>query len=488
MTVLLSDQRADPDAPKTSWRSARPCDSAPSSSASTSSIRPRSSPRRASWRATPSSTAAAARSRIEALEELGRRGLRLTFDDNGPGIPDVELAMKDGYTTGGGLGLGLSGARRLSNEFHIDSAPGRRDPRHDRPLAMNVTAAHCRHRGQSGGRGPAAGVVARRRAWISRRSGAGAPRSSPPSSPRNLAQARARAASCCSGASRTADGDADGMEILALDKGPGSRTWPCRSATGYSTAGTLGHGLGADRAAGRRLRNLYPRHRAPSSPRACGANEPPLRTPAVRITRSAPSTSPRPARTSAATTGPGACVIDRLAIFVADGLGHGLPAHEAATAATRVFAAGHELHAADGWSRTCTRRFARPAEPPSPRCRSISSGGRPPTPGWATSAASCCIRPARVTAWCPTMARRGTPPRRIQEFHYPVPLRSHRRDVLGRPGHPLGPGGLPGPSAAVRLGDCRCPVPRFQPPARRRDGRRAHANGARLPKSCSGLP
>ena len=61
---------------------------------------------------------------IEALEELGRRGLRLTFADNGPGIKDIELAMKDGYTTAGGLGLGLSGARRLSNDFHIDSTPG----------------------------------------------------------------------------------------------------------------------------------------------------------------------------------------------------------------------------------------------------------------------------------------------------------------------------------------------------------------------------
>ena len=62
---------------------------------------------------------------IEAVEELGRRGLRLTFADEGPGIPDVEVAMKDGYTTGGGLGLGLSGARRLCNEFNIESAPGK---------------------------------------------------------------------------------------------------------------------------------------------------------------------------------------------------------------------------------------------------------------------------------------------------------------------------------------------------------------------------
>jgi serine/threonine-protein kinase RsbT len=61
---------------------------------------------------------------IEAVEDFGRRGIRLTFEDDGPGIPDVELAMKDGYTTGGGLGLGLSGARRLSNDFRIESTPG----------------------------------------------------------------------------------------------------------------------------------------------------------------------------------------------------------------------------------------------------------------------------------------------------------------------------------------------------------------------------
>jgi serine/threonine-protein kinase RsbT len=61
---------------------------------------------------------------IEALENLGRRGLRLTFADEGPGIADIEQAMKDGFTTGGGLGLGLSGARRLSNDFQIDSRPG----------------------------------------------------------------------------------------------------------------------------------------------------------------------------------------------------------------------------------------------------------------------------------------------------------------------------------------------------------------------------
>jgi serine/threonine-protein kinase RsbT len=62
---------------------------------------------------------------LEQLNDASKRGLRLTFEDQGPGIADVELALRDGYTTGGGLGLGLSGARRLSNEFAIDSAPGK---------------------------------------------------------------------------------------------------------------------------------------------------------------------------------------------------------------------------------------------------------------------------------------------------------------------------------------------------------------------------
>jgi serine/threonine-protein kinase RsbT len=48
----------------------------------------------------------------------------MTFEDKGPGIPDLELALKDGYTTGTGLGLGLSGARRLMNEFTLQSRPG----------------------------------------------------------------------------------------------------------------------------------------------------------------------------------------------------------------------------------------------------------------------------------------------------------------------------------------------------------------------------
>ena len=62
--------------------------------------------------------------RIDEVKSGIRKGVRLTFSDKGPGIVDINRALTDGYTTGSGLGLGLSGAKRLSNEFDIQSAPG----------------------------------------------------------------------------------------------------------------------------------------------------------------------------------------------------------------------------------------------------------------------------------------------------------------------------------------------------------------------------
>ena len=62
---------------------------------------------------------------VETFAENDRRGVRLTFEDQGPGIGDLEQAMTDGFTTNGGLGLGLPGSRRLVNEFEVVSRPGK---------------------------------------------------------------------------------------------------------------------------------------------------------------------------------------------------------------------------------------------------------------------------------------------------------------------------------------------------------------------------
>ena len=62
---------------------------------------------------------------LEVLQEGVRQGLRAHFVDAGPGIPNIDLALRDGFTTGNGMGLGLGGAKRLVNEFNIESAPGK---------------------------------------------------------------------------------------------------------------------------------------------------------------------------------------------------------------------------------------------------------------------------------------------------------------------------------------------------------------------------
>ena len=62
---------------------------------------------------------------LEVLQQGVRHGLRVHFVDDGPGIPDIDLALRDGFTSGHGMGLGLGGAKRLVNEFNLESAPGK---------------------------------------------------------------------------------------------------------------------------------------------------------------------------------------------------------------------------------------------------------------------------------------------------------------------------------------------------------------------------
>jgi serine/threonine-protein kinase RsbT len=63
--------------------------------------------------------------RIEVVNGLSRVGLKLVFEDRGPGIPDIEAALKDGFTTASGMGLGLGGSKRLVNEFNIETEVGK---------------------------------------------------------------------------------------------------------------------------------------------------------------------------------------------------------------------------------------------------------------------------------------------------------------------------------------------------------------------------
>jgi serine/threonine-protein kinase RsbT len=61
---------------------------------------------------------------LSQLDESGRRGLQIVAEDQGPGIPDIELAMRDGYSTGKSLGVGLPGAKRVMDDFELRSVPG----------------------------------------------------------------------------------------------------------------------------------------------------------------------------------------------------------------------------------------------------------------------------------------------------------------------------------------------------------------------------
>ena len=85
---------------------------------------------------------------FEIIEDGTQTGLRLTFEDQGPGMPDIDLALTDGYTTGKGMGLGLGGAKRLVNVFEISFASGRGHARHDHEVEMTCSVGPSIRRGR----------------------------------------------------------------------------------------------------------------------------------------------------------------------------------------------------------------------------------------------------------------------------------------------------------------------------------------------------
>jgi anti-sigma regulatory factor (Ser/Thr protein kinase) len=217
---------------------------------------------------------------------------------------------------------------------------------------------------------------------------------------------------------QTADGDADGIEILAIDKGPGIPDMALSRRDGHSTTGTLGHGLGAlDRQADDF--EIYTH--------ATGT------VIAARLWRNSPVQNASRSHyevgaVHVAMTGEPVCGDDwawrlrdtRLSIFIADGLGHGLLAHEAATTATRVFAAGHELQ--PGRLVEDVHAALRPTRGAAVASLSVDIERR--TAAYAGLGNISGIVLHATGARHSMVSHNGTAGHtaaRIQEFHYPVP-------------------------------------------------------------------
>ncbi len=186
---------------------------------------------------------------IEVLNDGMRKGVRLTFSDHGPGIADIDLALKDGYTTGGGLGLGLSGAKRLSNEFSIESRPGegtrvrlRAGADASNRLApqpmQSQTLLQIDESSQVGHARRAALDLARKLGFDEEQAGKVGLAVNECAS--NILKHAGRGAADAP-ADRTATAS-DGIEVIALDKGPGIADVAASLRDGHSTSGTLGGG------------------------------------------------------------------------------------------------------------------------------------------------------------------------------------------------------------------------------------------------------
>ena len=299
-----------------------------------------------------------------AWRTAGGPGVRIVFADEGPGIADLDLALTDGYTTGGGLGLGLSGARRLVDEFDIDTAVGAGYEHHrDQVVPMSEHGRRQRRYPTAPRRGvwfrveEASAACGVRRAAERLAVELGMPE-------RRIADLAIVAAELASnlvkhadegvaaGARRSATASQAGVEIIAIDSGPGMADVVRRVGDGHSTAGTLGIGLGAIAPPGELVRRCIP---CPGKGTVLAVQVWPSAAPepvwAAGLTRpltGEPVSGDAFARARAWTAG--------ARCMVCDGLGHGpLAATAAAGGGTRDSPTRRPLRPLRSW-RSCTAR------------------------------------------------------------------------------------------------------------------------------------
>ena len=350
------------------------------------------------------------------MTTAGGRGVRAIFADKGPGIPDVDQALTDGYTSGGGLGLGLSGARRLVDEFELDTTVGEGTrvtvtkwaPVTPSTGQDDVGWVRRRSRSRARGRvrrGRRCDCADERAASTSRRAGAGRPSWPRPRSATNLVNATPiDGAVVAAGSSATATRPA--LEFVAFDRGPGIADPAAPCGDGHSTAGHAGR-----RASG--PSGAWPRdcdvHSVVGRGTVLAATLWPAGSAPPATARPAASPGPSPARRRAATPGPcgpttGACRCHALA----DGLGHG-----------PLAAAGRQQ---SGGQLSPTARRDRPARaagadprrarrhPGRGRCRRRRRPGRAAwcaSPGSATSPAGSSTTGDNGGGSCPSPASLG---------------------------------------------------------------------------------
>ena len=297
--------------------------------------------------------------RIERLHEGPKRaGLRLTFEDHGPGIPDIDLALRDGYTTGNGLGLGLNGARKLSHEFDIKSQARRGHARHDHALEVTCRASSitesseiAQARRAVGDAGGAPGL--RRRGCRARRAGRDGNLQQPGQARRRRRVDRATAGARRRSRRRAASGST---------RARASPTWPSACATDSRPAAAPAPGSARSTA----CRSCSISIRSPGSGTAVLAQlwpERPRRRTWQRLEIGA-IVVPKPGEVECGDTW---CYVERAGgalVMGVDGLGHGLGAAQAATAGVRRFHDREDARAGarscSASTRTCARRAARP--------------------------------------------------------------------------------------------------------------------------------